>query len=329
MCGVSRLRDSTRRPKLKLPTAGIKHGKSLMPRKTTQPQPSNRASYDAALHRRMRQQSLKTSWRSLADASDQLIEWRSFTLWVRAIIEAERSVPHWLNQAIDQRCPGFLKGRPSVADPDSLWLDLTTWLDEHVFTAAQAGGWIEALNYYAGRDSRSERIWNYWDRVEREWRELKPQRYPTADEWHREAADYNPTRSENATLVAQYIEWEAFSFWVRLIVERDSEINGELGTIIEQRCPGFLKQIRDEKQGGGEYSIWLWRRLLAWIEAHILADATNASLDAVRDSARTDFRGERIAEYWAHCSSRWRKHPPDPYPDFEQWLQDADAFVVP
>ena len=39
-------------------------------------------------------------------------------------------------------------------------------------------------------------------------------------------------------------------------------------------------------------------------------------------------RGERIAAYWAYCSSRWSEAPPDHYPGFEDWLRDADAFVA-
>ena len=298
-----------------------------MTRKTTQRRPSSRASDDAALHRRMRQQSLKTSWRTLADACEQMIEWRSFALWVRAIIGAERSLPQWLRAALDHRCQGFLELRSNADDLDSLWLDLSTWIDEHVFTAARAGGWIEALHYYSGRDPRSERIWKYWERAEAAWLEQKPQRYPSADEWHQDALKQNPTSAETVQLVAQYIEWEAFAFWARLIAEREPELPKEVVGVIEQRCPGFLAGLHTEEPDRIEYSTWLWRRLLAWIEIHILADAARASsLDAVRDAARSHLRGERIAEYWADCSSRCRKSPPAPYPSFEQWLRDADAY---
>jgi hypothetical protein len=298
---------------------------SSVTRKTTQRRLSRRASDDAALHRRMRQQSLKTSWRNLADACEQMIEWRSFALWARTIIGAERSLPQWLREAIDQRCPGFLEGRSNADDLDSLWLDLSTWIDDNVFTAASAAGWIEALHYYSGRDPRSERVWKYWERTEAAWLEQKPQRYPTADEWHQDALKQNPT--ETAQLVAQYIEWEAFAFWARLMVEREPKLTEDVEAIINQRCPGFLTDFRNENQTGVEYSTWFWRRLLAWIENRLLADATRvSSLDAVRDAARSHLRGERVAEYWANCSSRWVKSPPALYPSFEQWLRDADAY---
>ena len=292
----------------------------------TRRRPGGHASDDAALHRQMRQQSLKVSWRNLADACEQMIEWRSFSLWVRAIIGAERSLPQWLREAIDQRCPGFFESRSSTVDLESLWLDLSTWIDERVFTAARAGGWIEALHHYSGRDPRSEQIWQCWERTEVGWRERQPERYPTAAEWHHDALRPNPAHAATAELVAQYIEWEAFTFWARLIAERESELPPEVGAAIEQRCPGFLTTLRSEKPSHIEYSTWLWRRLLAWIETHIFADAVRvSSFDAVRDTARTHLRGERIAEYWADCSSRWKKNPPASFPSCEQWLRDADA----
>ena len=312
----------------------------LVTGKTRQRRSNSRGSDDAALHRRMRQQSLRTPWRNLADACEQMIEWRSFALWVRAIIGAERSLQQWLRKAIDQRCPGFLEGRSNTDDVDSLWLDLTTWIDEHLFTAARAGGWIEALHYYSGRDPRSEQIWQCWEHTEAAWRDQRPTRYPTADEWHQDAqklqvphdaecARSAPSDHRFPRLVAEYIEWEAFAFWVRLVVEREPAIPSRVAAVIEQRCPGFLGQLGSKNRGRVDCSTWLWRRLLAWIESHTLSDATRpSSLEAVRDAARTHLRGERITEYWADCSSRWRKDPPASIPRFEEWLRAADAYCA-
>ena len=258
-----------------------------------------------------------------------MLQWRSFALWVRAIIAAERSLPQWLREVIDQRCPRFIESRSNAGDLQSLWLDLSTWIDERVFASARAGGWIDALHYYSGRDPRSEQLWQYWERTDAAWLEQKPPRYPTADEWHHEALNQMSTAAESAESVARYIEWEAFAFWVRLIAEATPELPDEVSDAIERRCPGFLTDLQSEQPDRVEYSTWLWRRLLAWIEEHLFADAAKASsLAAVRDAARTHLRGERVAEYWADCSTRWRTSPPGSYPDFERWFQGADAFVT-
>jgi hypothetical protein len=130
-------------------------------------------------------------------------------------------------------------------------------------------------------------------------------------------------------LVSQYIEWEAFAFWARLMVERHANIPAEVTAAIEQRCPGFLSHIHGQPTGRAGYSTEVWKELLSWVESHIFADASERSwLDTIRDAARTHLRGERIAAYWVYCSSEWRKNPPDSNPSLAHWLSEADAFVV-
>jgi len=307
-----------------------------------------RASANVAIRHQMREQSLRTPWRDFAKACEQLIVWHSFALWVRAIVDTERSVPQWLIEAIGQRCPGFPEPRPAATDGDSIWLDLSAWIDDHFFAAARDGGWIDALHYYSGQDPRSEQIWNHWTRTEAAWRERRPEGYSTFEQWHEDALKSGPSYAgtqleqmpadlgPNApppdrlpALVSQYIEWEAFAFWARLMVEDHPTIPADVVAVIEQRCPGFLSHIATQTKGQDEYATWFWRELLSWIESSIFADAKEKSwLDAVRDAARTHLRGERIAAYWAFCSSQWRKNPPSSNPSFEQWLYRADGFVV-
>ena len=289
----------------------------------------------------MREQSLRVCWRDFADACERLIEWRSFALWVRAIVDTERQLPEWLKERINYRCPGFLSARQNAVDSDSTWLDLSAWIDDKFFAAARDGGWLDALHYYSGRDRRSEQVWRQWEQAESTWRHCKQEAYPAFEEWFQEALkDFRPAADEEtaqstpigdrlSALVPQYIEWEAFAFWVRSIVESARGLPAHTAGVLEQRCPGFLDQIRGNSASHAEYSTWVWRDLVAWIEAHIFADAKDASwLDAVRDAARSHLRAERIAAFWAVCSSQWGRKPPDSYPTFEQWLRDADAFVT-
>jgi hypothetical protein len=306
-----------------------------------------RANSNAAIRRQMREQSLRTPWRDFAKSCEQWIEWHSFALWVRAIVDTQRSVPQWLNEAIDHRCPGFPEPRTDAADGDSIWLDLSKWIEDHFFAPARHGGWVDALHYYSGQDSRSEQIWSHWTRTEAAWRERKPKNYPTFDRWRKEALNSAPAEAGTqleripvnlgsspppdrlAALVSQYIEWEAFAFWARLMFERHANIPAEVATVIEQRYPGFLSDLRTQPTGQTEFATWFWRELLSWIESHVFADAKDQLwLDTVRDAARTHLRGERIAAYWAYYGSQWRKNPPASDPSFEHWLREADAFVV-
>jgi len=287
-----------------------------------------RASKDLAVLRAMRQQSLKVPWRDLSDACHQMIVWRSFALWVRAIINVERVLPAWLRKDIDERCPGFVANRLKPSDCDSIWVDLSAWVDEHSFSAAREGGWLDALHFYSGRNPLSEQVWSQWTRVESAWRTCRPRAYPSFEEWQREALN-NAVEGEAAARVNEYIEWDAFASWARLIAESARESPTHLVAVLNKRCPGFVDQLprKDARRTG--FSTRLWRELLAWIETHDLAPATSdVDLEAVRAAARTHLRGERIAAYWAHCSSRWKTKPPNRYPGFEEWLREADEFIT-
>lgn len=278
----------------------------------------------------MREQSLKVRWRDFSEASDQMISWLSYALWVRAVVNTERALPAWLRDCIEQRCPGFLSSRPEQSEPAALWLDLSAWVDEHQFRAAGEGGWLEALHYYSGRDPRAEQVWDVWTRTETEWGARTPEAYPPFDTWHREAlSNRDAPESEDPARVSDYVEWEAFAFWARLIAESAAQIPNRLVPVLEQRCPGFVRQSLAKSTEQAELSTRLWKELLAWIEDHHFAGAKGQGrLEAVRAAARTHLRGERIAAYWAHCSSKWGAAPPKSYPDFEEWLRDADEFVT-
>jgi hypothetical protein len=296
--------------------------------KTSKRRSHERASKNAAVLRAMRQQSLKVPWRDLSDACHQMIVWRSFALWVRAIINAERALPGWLRERINQRCPGFVANRPKPSEYDSIWIDLSAWVDEHFFSAAREEGWLDALHFYSGRDPLSEQVWGQWTRVESAWGARRPQAYPSFEEWQREALN-NAAGIEAAARVNEYIEWEAFAFWARLIAESSREIPTRLVAVLNKRCPGFVDQIPRTGARRSGFSTRLWRELIGWIGQHQYARTeSDADLDAVRAAARVHLRGERIAAYWAHCSSRWKKRPPIRYPGFEEWLREADAFVT-
>src|SRR5690606_10405104 len=154
-----------------------------------------------------------------ADTCEQLIEWRSFALWVRAILAAEGTMPSWLVDAIEQRCPGLLNPGQEQPDSEAMWLAISACTEEHVFNAARVAGWIEALHFYSGRDSRSEAVWEAWDRATSEWQHSRPSTYPRFEQWHREALQSVHADPQFARLVDDYIDAEAFAFWTRAITD--------------------------------------------------------------------------------------------------------------
>jgi hypothetical protein len=95
---------------------------------------------------RMLQQSLRVSWRRLAAEVERVLEFRAFSLWTRALLEIEGSVPDAVLGSIEGRCPGFAVSRRGNHDLGSLWTDLLAWSEQFIFTESKAGGWIEAAH---------------------------------------------------------------------------------------------------------------------------------------------------------------------------------------
>src|SRR2546428_10217352 len=53
-------------------------------------------------------QARRVRWERLLEARCQYLEWNAFSLWARAIEEAEGSIPAWLPKVLDERCTGLL-----------------------------------------------------------------------------------------------------------------------------------------------------------------------------------------------------------------------------
>ncbi len=237
-------------------------------------------------------------------------------------------MPTWLVALVKQRCPGLLNPNEEPRDSEATWLAISAWADEHVFNGARDGGWLEALHFYCGRDSRSEAVWEAWERSASEWRHSRPAAYPGFEEWHSQALESTRVGPQFTKLVNDYIEAEAFAFGLA----RDRGIRWRNNCGIKCRCRYSLSGLQlamDPEREPTNLGMMLWRKTLACLEEHMLeASDTTAPIDAIRAAARGHLRAERIAAYWAECGSNWTKSRPDRYPTFKEWLQQADAFVA-
>ena len=204
-------------------------------------------------------------WQRLLDARNQYIDWQEFSLWVRSILEVENRIPDWLVEILDDRVPGFLESEkqltPKAAKGRPLPLRLEDWIDDHIFGFAKQEGWFNAITYYAIRDPRYQRAEVCWSECVEKWKKTKPIQYPSFEEWKGMAAQCDETahltargtpgpgiRKVGAHLiafaeaVARYIDWEAFAYWARPALERESRLPTEVASVLECRCPGFLKR---------------------------------------------------------------------------------------
>jgi hypothetical protein len=136
--------------------------------------------------RRAKRQLLRISEDRFEKTLQEYLEWESFSLWVRAIFDAEGALPASLLQTVLERCPGFVPPeKPSqgarTKKLNLLPLQLLEWIHNHIFSDSKRQGWLDALMFYSVRDPRSRRTWAYWEHCEREWK--RPRSYPSFERW--------------------------------------------------------------------------------------------------------------------------------------------------
>ncbi len=295
-------------------------------------------------------QARRIPWSRLLHARNEYIDWQEFYLWVRSILEVDEHIPDWLVDILDERCPGLLEREKAPtaksANEKPLALRLEEWIDEHIFGFAKNEGWCNAITYYAVRDPRYQRAEVCWSGCVEKWKENKPFRYPTFEEWKGMASQCDDTarlvvreRRARATsklvapgrladAVSEYIDWEAFAYWARPALESAYPLPAEVRNELVSRCPGFLGEVESACGHEARTASDGWHRLMSWIADHFFQNArTEGWFDAVLIQALSHPRAIRTMEYADHCDEVWGAHPPIPYPSFEDWRRDADAYV--
>ena len=136
-------------------------------------------------------------WQRLLEARNQYIDWQEFYLWVRSVLEVENRIPDWLLEIVNDRCPGFLESEkqltPKTAKGRPLPLRLEDWIADHIFGFAKQEGWFHAMTFYATREPRYQRAEICLSECMERWKQAKPIRYPSFDEWKAAAAHCDDT----------------------------------------------------------------------------------------------------------------------------------------
>lgn len=302
------------------------------------------------------QEAARISWPQLQEAREKYVKWEAFALWVRAIEEAEGDVPQWLAKIVDKRCRGFLKGAEEKKSERSdglpfIWRHLEHWINDRIFGNSWREGWMNAVGYHAARDLTSLRNHAYWEYCEREWKRSKPAAYPSFREWLRASehcGDQVLNECEMAeekrrpiklmrrvgvrTLrqaVERYLEWEAFAYWTRTVLEASSPLPTSVKREVKKRCPGFLEADGLARATRlKEQPHCLFNRLIRWIEDHEFADARKRGwFDVLRYQACLHPRHARVIDYWHDWEAGWEKHPTAKYPPYKRWRDAADRYT--
>jgi hypothetical protein len=264
-------------------------------------------------------------------------------------MESEGTIPEWLARKLKEMCPGFLDAEERKGGRDTRAAELAAvrlgeWIDNQIFAFAEKGGWLSAVTFYAVREPRYQRAATCWSESVKTWQTTKPARYPSLDEWRLNAATCDESahllleiRKQRACFkvvdsarltnaVSRYIDWEAFAYWARPVLEQKSVVD-VVARELDARCPGFRDSDSRERTRHGELPGG-WQRLMLWIRDHFFQEAkTEGWYDAIVISAGIHPRAIRTMEYADHCDDLWKGNLPIPYPPFEGWRHDADRYV--
>ena len=294
-------------------------------------------------------QSLLVPWRQFARAVADYVDWCLYCLWVRTTLEAENRLSPELESTIRAKASGFLE-QPQVRNLKGprasirFWLQLVKWMERRHFVEAERQGWIEALRWYAARQSPLQKAWSFWHDQERrlqagaresvhilsyrEWKsaiagfpELLEPGHPL-EQAHRMVAQLSP---EFVFLtVGRYVDLSMLVLWVRAIEGATENVPPLVQETIRHRWPDC------DVPPQASQDVAFWRPLLNWVERTFFPEAvTEDWLPALQIFAGEHLHYQRAEAYCVYCQERWTDHPPDRHPTFEEWLADVDTYTEP
>jgi hypothetical protein len=124
--------------------------------------------------------------------------------------------------------------------------------------------------------------------------------------------------------ISEFLEWRAFSYWLRLCVETEGAVSESLAAILRERCPGFLEYAADFARLHPDEQEFLWLRFLEWTDEKLFQTPTTEGWrHALGYYATRDRRMDQIRAHWKQCRRLWKLQPPASFPSFEAWRESA------
>jgi hypothetical protein len=293
-------------------------------------------------------QARHVSWRRLAEAVDEANKWETFSLWLRAVVDAAKGVPPMVERELETRIPGFLaRVQPEMrtalkqdALGDCLWNLVGTWVTVNVFLEPKLQGWLEAVPYFLSMSLAYVKAWAHWERVNEEWRAKLPAEWPTFEQWQDDVAavtqltncDSVPQEVLDAVRSVSAAEWErllstfsdliAFSKWMELILDLEGLSSRLVSDEIGTRYQGFGFSSVEISPGEAvlELNYWVIEREIGVKGENLLAALIWHVQHHPADYA--------ISNYVTHCHDAWPNDCPSRLPSFDDWRKAADNYTL-
>jgi hypothetical protein len=127
-----------------------------------------------------------------------------------------------------------------------------------------------------------------------------------------------------AQAITEFIEWRAFSYWVRLTVETQGFVSNPITVILQERCPGFLEYTAAYAAEHPQEPEFLWLRFLEWTDERLFqVSMVEGWRHALGYYATRDPRMDQLLAHWKHCRRAWKLQPPAALPSFEEWRESG------
>ena len=127
-----------------------------------------------------------------------------------------------------------------------------------------------------------------------------------------------------AQTITEFVEWRAFSYWLRLIVETQGFVSGSMVAILQERCPGFLEYATAYAQEHASEPQFLWLRFLEWTDEKVFqVSIAEGWRHALGYYATRDPRMDQLRSHWKQCRRTWKLQPPASFEGFESWREAA------
>jgi hypothetical protein len=168
-------------------------------------------------------------------------------------------------------------------------------------------------------------------RKKREWRPTKLERRVQDIACRRAARQLlRVSRKRFQKAQQEYLEWEAFSLWVRAIIDVEGRAPVWMLEVFQKHCPGFFQNEERYRKTHRQRPGALPLRLLEWIHNHVFSIAKREGwLDALIFYTVRNARSQRTWAYWEQCEGEWRRKRPRAYPSFEEWSRAVEKWKMP
>jgi len=124
--------------------------------------------------------------------------------------------------------------------------------------------------------------------------------------------------------ITEFVEWRAFSYWLRLIVETQGFVSDPMIAILQERCPGFLEYAAAYAAEHPREPVFLWLRFLEWADDKLFqVPIAQGWRHALGYYAARDPRMNQFQAHWKQCRRTWKVQAPESFPKFETWRESA------